>query len=160
MKNIREEYVKHMEKMFGFLGDQPDVAKANAEKVMQIETELAKSQRSRVDLRDPYKNYNKKSIADLTNETGIDWKGQLTAIRCSATDSIIVGQPEFLVTAGELVKKVGVNDWKTYLRWKLITAAAPYLSDDIVNENFHFFRLCFERDKGIETKMEALATNN
>ena len=80
MQKIREEYVKHMEKMFIFCGDKPEVAKANAEKVMQIETELAKSQRSRVDLRDPYKNYNKKSVVQLTGETGIDWQAQLATI--------------------------------------------------------------------------------
>ncbi len=152
MQKIREEYVKHIEKMFVFCGDKPEVAKANAEKVMHIETELARSQRSRVDLRDPYKNYNKKSIAQLTNETGIDWKSQLATIGVPNTDSIIVGQPEFLVTAGELLKKVSVDDWKTYLRWKLIVAAAPYLSDPIVNENFHFFETVLNGTKELKPR--------
>lgn len=152
MQKNREEYVKHIEKMFVFCGDKPEVAKANAATVMHMETELAKAQRARVDLRDPYKNYNKKSIAQLTGETGIDWSAQLSVMGLPAVDSIVVGQPEFIVAAGQMLKKSSVNDWKTYLRWRLLTNAAPYLSDEIVLENFNFFESVLNGTKELKPR--------
>nr|MBA3607816.1 hypothetical protein [Chthoniobacterales bacterium] len=62
-KKLREQYVAHITRMLSILGDKPDVATAAT--VMKIETALAKPARTRVELRDPQKNYNKMSVAEL-----------------------------------------------------------------------------------------------
>ena len=41
---------------------------------------------------------------------------------------------------------------KHICRWKLITSAAPYLSDDIVNENFHFFETVLNGTKELKPR--------
>ena len=61
----REKYQEHLTKMFTLLGEKPDDAAAQAATVLEIETALATASRTRVDLRDPDKNYNKFATAEL-----------------------------------------------------------------------------------------------
>ena len=58
-KKLRDAYVAHVTKVFGLLGESSEAAARHAKTVMAIETSLAKPARTRVELRDPQKNYNK-----------------------------------------------------------------------------------------------------
>lgn len=139
-KNIRNEYVKHIEKMFSLLGDDENTAKKNAATVMRLETSMAEKSRKLEALRDPYKNYNKVDLAGLSQLTpSVDWKNLFTANGINSVDTIIVGQPEFFSRMEEFVKKNGLDDLKTYLRWNLINTFADKLSKPIDDENFHFY---------------------
>ena len=139
-KKIRVEYVKHLEKMFGLMGDDSAIAKSNAATIMGLETSMAEKSRKLEALRDPYKNYNKVGLDGLNKLTpSIDWKNLLVATGISSIDSVIVGQPEFFVRMEELLKKNSLNDWKTYLRWNLIRTFAGYLSKAFDKQNFNFY---------------------
>ena len=60
-------YADHVKKMFVLLGEKPAAAEAQAAIVVQLETELARASRTRVELRDPNKNYNKFTAGELTD---------------------------------------------------------------------------------------------
>src|SRR4029077_13452980 len=62
---IRTKYLEHVGKMFQLLGDSAEKAKSEAETVMAMETALAQASLSRVDRRDPYKNYHKLKVGEL-----------------------------------------------------------------------------------------------
>ncbi|PYJ48460.1 MAG: peptidase M13, partial [Verrucomicrobia bacterium] len=47
-------------------------------------------------------------------------------------------QPEFFKAADDVFKSAPIEDWKAYLRWHLIDAAAAELSKDFVDEDFDF----------------------
>jgi putative endopeptidase len=68
-KKLREDYGKHVAKMFGLLGDSPEKAETEAMTVVKLETSLAKASMSNVDLRDPNKTYHKMKIAELQSLT-------------------------------------------------------------------------------------------
>jgi putative endopeptidase len=51
----------------------------------------------------------------------------------------IVGQPEFFEALDKLATARPLSDWKIYLRWHVLTAAAPYLCRDAEKEDFDFF---------------------
>ena len=139
-KNIRVEYVKHLEKMFMLIGDDETMAKKNAATVMRLETSMAEKSRKLEALRDPYKNYNKVDLAGLNRLTpSVDWKKLLEASDIHSIDTVIVGQPEFFTRMEELVKKNSLDDWKTYLRWNLINNFAAYLSKPFDKQNFYFY---------------------
>ncbi len=139
-KKIRAGYVAHVTKMFKLLGDSDSVAAKNAKTVMDVETSLAKPARTRVELRDPQKNYNKMSQADLQKlMPDFNWADYFAATDLTTPGDINVGQPDFFKAANDVVSKVSLDDWKTYLRWHLVTAEAPYLPAAFVNENFNFF---------------------
>ncbi len=139
-KKLREQYVAHVTKMFTLLGDSKDVAAKNAKTVMNIETSLAKPARTRVELRDPQKNYNKMSANDLQKLTpDFNWSDYFTATNLPVAGDIDVGQPDFFKAANDVLKTVSLDDWKTYLRWHLVHGEAPTLSIDFDKENFDFF---------------------
>ncbi|MEO5718789.1 MAG: M13 family metallopeptidase N-terminal domain-containing protein, partial [Chthoniobacterales bacterium] len=139
-KKLREQYVAHVTKMFSLLGDKPDVAAAAAQTVMKIETALAKPARTRVELRDPQKNYNKMSEAGLQKLTpDFKWHDYFQVVGLPVPGAINVGQPDFFEGANDVFKNVSIDDWKTYLRWHLIHSTAPTLGRDFVDENFAFF---------------------
>ena len=64
-KQLREKYVEHLTNMFKLIGMNEADAKVNADKVMTLETRLAKASSTRVELRDPVKNYNKMTYEEL-----------------------------------------------------------------------------------------------
>jgi putative endopeptidase len=138
-KKKRAAYVEHVTKMLTLLGEPASKATGDAKKIMAFETSLAKASRTRVELRDPQKNYNKMSQADLQKLTpDWNWADYFVAINLAEPGDINVGQPEFFKAANAALTSTSIDDWKTYLRWHLINAAAEDLSDDFVNEDFTF----------------------
>src|SRR5258708_524753 len=138
-KKKRAAYVEHVTKMLTLLGEAPGKAADDARKIVALETSLAKASRTRVELRDPRKNYNKMSQADLQKLTpDWNWADYFKAINLAEPGNINVGQPEFFKTANAMFTKTSIDDWKTYLRWHLIYNAAPELSKDFVTEDLNF----------------------
>jgi len=139
-KQLREGYVKHVAKMFELSGDAPDKAAAEAKTVMALETSLAKASRTRVELRDPEKNYNKMTLAELKNLTpDWSWAGYMQAVGSPSILEINIGQPDFFKELDRQLSATPVADWKVYLRWHVIHNAASALSDAFVQENFEFY---------------------
>ncbi|WP_298396595.1 M13 family metallopeptidase [Flavobacterium sp.] len=137
---IRKEYVMHIEKMMQLIGVKNDVAIKNAASVMKLETELAKASRKLEVLRDPIKNYNKMSVAQLNAiTTNIDWNASLKDFGIAKADTIIVGQPEFYKAFNGMLKSYSIADWKTYLKWDLVNTYASYLNKEIEDQNFKFY---------------------
>lgn len=136
---IRKAFRDHVERMFGLVGENAGAASNSADAVMRIETALAKAQMSRVEMRDPYKRYNKFSVSDLSAQTpGLNWSDLLKEMKVQGADSVIVNNPAFIKTADALLTAVPLQDWKSYIRWNILRNAAPFLSSAFVNENFKF----------------------
>jgi putative endopeptidase len=138
--SIRNEYVKHLQVMMKLIGQDEASATKNAGTIMKLETDLAKASRKLEALRDPIKNYNKMTVADLSKSTpNIAWKAILPIFGVAKADTIIVGQPEFYKALNSLVKNYSIEDWKTYLKWDLVNSYASYLNSAIENQNFKFY---------------------
>jgi putative endopeptidase len=139
-KRIRDLYREHVANMLGLLGDDAKAAAAGAETVLTIETKLAEASRTPVELRDREANYNKMTLAELGTATpNLKWDRYLTAVDVDDLKYVIVGQPEFFKRVNELLPSVSIEDWRTYLRWQLVTSMAQYLSSDFEDENFRFY---------------------
>ncbi|HKP84462.1 MAG TPA: M13 family metallopeptidase [Blastocatellia bacterium] len=138
-KEIRDQYVGHVAKMFELLGDKPAQAAAQAKTVMEMETRLAKSSMTQVEQRDPNAIYHKMTLADVNAMTpGYEWKRYFAGLGLADPGDINVSQPEFFKEVGKMLTTVSLSDWKTYLRWNLIRANADKLSSPFVNESFRF----------------------
>ena len=138
-KKLREQYVQHVAKMLALAGAAPDKASDAANKIMALETALAQASRTRVELRDPQKNYNKMSQTDLQALTpDLKWADYFKEINLAEPGEVNIHQPDFFKAVNDLVKNTPIDDWKIYLRWHLLNAAAGELSDDFVDENFKF----------------------
>ncbi len=138
-KKLRDQYVAHAAKMLTLLGDPAPKASEEARKILALETKLAEASRTRVQLRDPIKNYNKMPVRQLQDLTADwNWNDYFKALNLLTPQDVNVQQPEFFKTADQVFKDTPMDDWKAYLRWHLINAAAPDLSKDFVDEDFNF----------------------
>jgi putative endopeptidase len=159
-KKMREQYLAHVTKMLTLLGESATVAADHAKKIMTLETSLAVPARTKVELRDPQKNYNKMSQADLQQITpDWNWADYFKEINLTAPGDINVGQPDFFKAANGVFVNTSLDDWKTYLRWQLIHGAATELSSDFVNENFKFFGTTLTGAKQLKPRWKRVVTS-
>lgn len=134
---IRNEYQKHIAKMFELCGYID--GELAAEIVLRMETRLAKAAFDNVQLRDPMANYNKMSIDELKALVPeIDWQAYFAALGVE-TQQISVSQIPHLKECGRFLAEESLSDLKTYFSWQVIDGAANYLSNDLYMENFHFY---------------------
>jgi putative endopeptidase len=140
---IREAYVPHIRRMFMLVGVDSTKAQKNADVVMRMETSLAKTHLTRVELRDPQKIYHKFLVADLSATTpSINWATLLQKFGVTAkVDSVLASNPVFLKSADSLLTASSVDDWKAYLTWHLLKNSASFLSTPFVDENFTFAKV-------------------
>ena len=139
--DVRAKYQLHVEKMLVLGGANDDDAKAGAGAIVALETALAKAQWSKVENRDPVKTYNKIALTQLDAVApGYDWNAwlQTTGI-AGKVDYVIVSQPSYLAGFKQVLDDTPLATWKAYFQWQLIHAYAPYLSADVVDENFAFY---------------------
>lgn len=137
---IRNEYVKHVQKMMGLIGQDAATAQKSAEIIMKLETDLARNSRKLEALRDPQKNYNKMTLAQFKASTpSIAWETVLPQMGISKADTVIVGQPEFYKGLDKVLKSYSIEDWKTYLKWDFVNTYASYLNNAIEKQNFYFY---------------------
>jgi putative endopeptidase len=140
-KEIREKYAAHLRTMFGLLGDPPARAAANEATVLEMETDLARASLTRVERRDPHKTYHPMSREALQAlMPRFRWDDYLEASGMAQVRDLAVTQPEFLKAVEAGLEARPLAAWKTYLRWHLVSARAPYLSAAIVKANFDFYR--------------------
>lgn len=137
--DIRANYTDHVARMFQLVGESQTQATADAQRVLALETSLARPAKTRVELRDPNANYHRMTAAELAQAApGFNWPRYFAGEGRADISSINVQNPVFLKAADSLLTAVSLDDWKAYLRWKIIDAAAPSLSSAFVNEDFRF----------------------
>ena len=139
-KEIRAKFEEQVVKMFQLAGFTEEEARKAATDVMKVETRLAETTKSAVELRDPHANYNKITVAQLKKEVpGINWDAYFTTIGLKDLQEVNVGQMAEIKTVADLLTKENMDVLKSYLQWNVINTASSYLSDDFVAQNFDFY---------------------
>lgn len=137
----RAALVSYAEKMFILCGESPEMASKNAKTVLELETKIAKTHRSPVELRDPQANYNKMSLSQLEkNSSNIDWKALFTKMNVTI-DSVNVGQPGYYSGLSSLLASESLDAWKTKLKFDYISSNSSLLSKDFTDANFNFEKI-------------------
>ncbi len=138
-KRIRDEYVKHMTNVFQLMGDAFATARKQAETILALETKMAEISMDRLTMRNPYATYHKYSVKDFAKITpSINWLEVNSKIGLPLVDTVIVSQPDYFKGLDKLIQTEPLDIWKTYLRWAVVSNFGGALSDDFVNEFFHF----------------------
>ena len=135
---LRKGLVQHIEAMMKLAG-MPDPAKGAAA-VLALETQLAKHQWDKVELRDPVKRYNPYPAAKLADLTkAIDWPRFLEASGYAKLETVLISQPTYVTQLGKMMDGLPLDQWKTYLKWQVLGARADDLPKAFVDESFAFF---------------------
>jgi predicted metalloendopeptidase len=138
LKQARAAYLAHIEKMLSMAGESK--AAGHAAAILNLETSLAKIQWTRVEDRDPIKTYNKTAITELAAlMPGYDWQRYVRSAGIDGkVDSVIIRQPSYFTALGKVMTNTPLPVWKAYFKWRVLSAAAPYLSKAFVDERFAF----------------------
>jgi len=139
-KEIRAKFVEYVTNIFKIIGYDANRAKVSADKLLELETAIARTSRKREDTRDPFTNYHKMSFAELSKlAPAIDWNLFSKQIGFSKIDTVIVGQPEFLTALNGYLGKYPIEDWKNYLKFQFIDGLTSYMDDKTYMESFKFY---------------------
>ncbi len=137
--SVRKQYVEHVAKQFTLAGAEAAKAATDAERVIALETQLARASMPRVDQRNPENVYHIHPVAELQSLAPLfQWSAFFSSAGLADLATINVAQPEFFKEANRLLDEAPLESWKAYLRWNLIDSAAPYLSSAFVNQDFAF----------------------
>jgi putative endopeptidase len=139
-KSIRDKYKNHLLRFMSFSFPNEKDSLKSSQNIYSIEEKLANVSRKLENLRDPYKNYNKMSFDALQKSTpNFDWKTFLSGINLTNVDSIIVGQPEFIIGFNAILKNSSIDEIKNYLKFHLIGSYAEFLNKKIKDQDFYFY---------------------
>jgi endothelin-converting enzyme/putative endopeptidase len=134
----RAKYHTHVARMFELAGVAPAQAKNDAETVFAFEQRLAEASLDNVQLRDPKLQDHMTPFADLGKVApSFDWGAYFDAAKMPR-DAVNVTQPKFLAQVEKELKSTPVAQWKAYLEWHILNAAADTLSKPFVEQNFAF----------------------
>ncbi len=138
-KQIREEFLAHAARMLELLGDSKESAAAQAKTILAFETKLADATKTAVERRDLNAMYHKVDFAGLTAMAPeFDWKALFNALHLSTAAPINVTEPEFLKRFNQQLTAAPLADWKTWIRWRLLSGSAGRLSKPFFDESFRF----------------------
>jgi putative endopeptidase len=137
----RTKLVEHAAKYFMLTGTDEATAKKAGTDILALETEIAKSHSTPVELRDPIKNYNKMSVKDLEKiSPNIGWSALFDKMGAKM-DSVNVSQPKYYQALSVLLASKPIDVWKQKVKFDYISNSAPYLSKAFRDERFSFGKL-------------------
>ena len=129
---IREQYAAYIQQLMSLTGETPEQAKADAGATLRIETALAKASLTRVQRRDPHETYHMMTLAQLSELTpAIDWVHYFAVQGAPGVAKVNVSQPEFMKAVQAELTDEDLAALKSYLRFHLLTSAAPYLGGPV-----------------------------
>jgi putative endopeptidase len=137
---LREQYVAYIEQLLKLGGESAEQAKADADSTLRIETALAKASLTRVQRRDPHNTYHMMTVAELGQiAPAFDWPHYFSEQGVPSITKLNVSQPEFMKAVQAELTSEPIEALRGYLRFHLLTSAAPYLSHEFEEADFDFY---------------------
>jgi putative endopeptidase len=153
-KPIREAYEKHIAKVFELAGTAPAEAAKQATSVMAFETRLAKVSKSSEQLSRDVELYNHPvKIAEADKlAPNFPWTKFFESQKIVTPEWFSLGIPDFHREVSRMLEDVPVAQWQSWLRFKLLDDASPYLSDPFVSEYYDFYGKTLQGQKELRAR--------
>jgi len=140
-EKTRKDYVAHVATMLTLLGEPADKAAADAQKIMDLETALAKVSMDVTDRRDPHKVYHMMAVTELAQLTpAIDWPQFFAKTEVPGITTLNVTNPDFFKGLEAVLDSTDLETIRTYLRWQLVNSTPSYaLPKPMYDADFDFY---------------------
>ena len=140
-KEIRGKYVDHIARMLQFVNYSEADAKAAADKILAMETQLAEPRLDKVASRDVRNFNNPTSLADLQKMApSINWQKFMDDMGIEKkVDTLLVMQPKYMKAMDEFLKSTPIEDVKTLMTWNTLDNAAGFLTTEMEKANWEFY---------------------
>ena len=137
MAELRTQYADYLARLFELAGIEE--GKARADRVLALETEIARVHASQLDTNDVQKGANEWAASDFSRRApGMNWLKFFEAADLGPQTSFIVWQPEAVTGIAALVESQPLDVWKDWLAAHVMDAAAPYLPKTFADAHFDF----------------------
>jgi putative endopeptidase len=139
---IRNEYKKHIVRMFQAYGFSKSAATKKMKNIFALELSLAKISKSRTELRDPQANYNKMTLKEFDERyPNLKLEQLMNAQRLKSEfmQEMVVGQPAFMEGANKILATMKPATLRDVMEWSVILSSTGCLNDAVREANFEFF---------------------
>jgi endothelin-converting enzyme/putative endopeptidase len=134
---MRKHFVEYATQIFTLAGQSPEQARTSAQTVLRIETGLAKASMDRTQRRDPKSRDHKMTRdAALALAPNFSLERYFTDVGSPNFSELNVANPEFFKQVNGLLESESLDNLKTYVTWRLLRSAAPWLSKPFVDADF------------------------
>jgi putative endopeptidase len=138
-QKLLTQYQAHIAMMFVLSGKGALEANDAAAHIVAFETRLAKASLTRLEQRDPAKQYRLVSVAAANKETpNFNWSEFFKALNIRV-DSFSMTSPAFFAEVNKMLIDTDVGIWRDYFRWGTLRGSASFLSQSFADENFNFY---------------------
>ena len=128
-------YVVNIQQMAGIAD-----AEAKADRIIALETALAKVHwepaRQR-DIKQIYNPMNRAQLAELAPQ--LEWPIFLEAAGLGSVPTVIAAEKSAITETGKMLETVPLSTWKDYLAFHFVSSHAPYLPRAFDQANFDFY---------------------
>jgi len=135
--DTREKYIAHIDRMAGLTG-----VDFTGAKVFNVEKTIASHHWDNVKTREADLTHNPTTLnALIDNAGGFPWREWADAIHLppAAQNLLIASEPTFLEALGQIWHTISLDEWKAWLRWRVILGRAGFLTSKISKANFEFY---------------------
>lgn len=139
---IRNEYKKHIVRMFQAYGFSKSAATKKMKNIFALELELAKISKSRTELRDPQANYNKMTLKEFNQKypnLKLEQLMNAQGLKSEFMQEMVVGQPAFMEGANKILATMKPATLRDVMEWSVILSSTGCLNDAVREANFEFF---------------------
>lgn len=158
-KKIRDEYVKYIAKLFTLTGIDAVTADKKGAEILKLETTIAQSHLTPVELRDPVKNYNKFTVSNFQKQVpDIDLTSVFKRLDLK-TDTILIGQPMYFKALDNLLKTQPIEAWKDKATFEALNDASRLLSKKFRDAHFDFFGRVLSGQKQQKERWKIMSAN-
>jgi endothelin-converting enzyme/putative endopeptidase len=136
--SIRSAYRKYIVDLSRLAGlSDPE---GRADRIIALETRLAKDQWTPEQLRDPVKTHNPMTRAQLMKlAPQFNWTETIRSMGLGAAKRVDVSTPSAVAAAGKRIADVPLGTWKEYLTFRFISDHASYLPKAFDDAHFNFY---------------------
>lgn len=136
---IKDKYKHYIEEMLTLSGDKS--AKTDAVNILNLESQLANIQWTKVENRDPVKTYNNVKLTHLNKiMPQYNWQQYLMAAGLkNKLTYLIISQPSYLQNLDKIIQKTPLTVWQSYFKWQVLNNYASLLSSNYAVKSFAFY---------------------
>lgn len=137
-QDVRTAFVEHITEIFELASIEDASEKARS--ILNLETAIAENLWPRNQRRNRDLTYNPMTFSEFkTTYSEFDWDSYFNAAGISQLEDLNVSYPSAMSPIIDLVNSIPIDDWVSYMTYRLIVDSASTLSEDLDNARFNFY---------------------
>uniref|UniRef100_A0A7S1XBH6 Peptidase M13 n=1 Tax=Compsopogon caeruleus TaxID=31354 RepID=A0A7S1XBH6_9RHOD len=160
-EELRIKYLAHMAEVFTLYGRFDIEAGEAAKTIFEMEKRLAQASLTRVERRDPMKQYHMMSLEKLEEMCpSFEWRSyfEATGLDLDGCDQFNVTHIPFFETMSIMCADLPLGDWKLYTTWHILRSLSKYLPSAFEEANFRFYGTAINGETQMKPRWKRIIT--